>query len=163
MRFDNRDVGLSSKLDGVEPTRWPTWPLDAVAVLDAVGVERAHVMGLSMGGMIVQRLAIDHPDRLLHDDVGDVARRASPGYGDSAPEALAVLTAPPADDRATSTSTATSPRIAIYGSKPEWIEDGGPPGPRGRGLRPLLLPGGHRPPDAGRHRRRLAGRRPARR
>jgi pimeloyl-ACP methyl ester carboxylesterase len=38
---------------------------DAIAVLDAVGVARAHVMGFSMGGMIVQTMAIDHPDRLL--------------------------------------------------------------------------------------------------
>ena len=71
IRFDNRDVGLS--------THFPDAPLDekgaaysladmaadAVAVLDAAGIERAHVMGLSMGGMIVQQLAIHHRDRLL--------------------------------------------------------------------------------------------------
>ena len=59
VRFDNRDTGLSSKLDGVDYTL-ADMAGDAIAVLDAVGVERAHVMGLSMGGMIVQRLAIDH-------------------------------------------------------------------------------------------------------
>src|SRR4029079_7893418 len=37
---------------------------DAVAVLDAEGIERAHVFGLSMGGMITQQLALEHPDRV---------------------------------------------------------------------------------------------------
>ena len=64
VRFDNRDVGLSSKLEGVDYAL-ADMASDALAVLDAIGVDRAHVMGLSMGGMIVQRLAIDHADRLL--------------------------------------------------------------------------------------------------
>src|SRR4051794_5210233 len=64
IRFDNRDTGLSSKLDGVVYTLHDM-AADAVAVVEAIGVERAHVMGVSMGGMIVQRLAISHPERLL--------------------------------------------------------------------------------------------------
>src|SRR4026209_1955511 len=70
VRFDNRDVGLSSKFDAARGARGePAYTIsdmaaDAVAVLDAIGVERAHVMGLSMGGMIVQVMAIEHPDRL---------------------------------------------------------------------------------------------------
>jgi len=83
IRFDNRDVGLSTKFAEFAPdllgvvqaktegreTHVPytvhDMANDAIAVLDAVGVARAHVMGLSMGGMIVQTLAIDHPGRLL--------------------------------------------------------------------------------------------------
>jgi pimeloyl-ACP methyl ester carboxylesterase len=61
VRFDNRDVGLSSQLDG-QTYSLPDMAGDAVAVLDAVGAERAHVHGVSMGGMIVQWLAIDHAD-----------------------------------------------------------------------------------------------------
>src|SRR4051794_33383366 len=55
VRFDNRDVGLSSQ---VESARYTLTDMadDAVAVLDAVGTPRAHAMGLSMGGMIAQRL-----------------------------------------------------------------------------------------------------------
>ncbi|MGA2473792.1 MAG: alpha/beta hydrolase, partial [Acidimicrobiales bacterium] len=63
VRFDNRDVGLSTKLDGVDYSLVDMAD-DALAVLNAVGVDKAHVMGCSMGGMIVQRLAIDHADRL---------------------------------------------------------------------------------------------------
>ena len=65
---------------------------DAVAVLDAAGVERAHVMGLSMGGMIVQHLAIHHRDRLL-SMVSVMSRTGESDYGQSTPEALARLTA----------------------------------------------------------------------
>src|SRR3954447_24396484 len=57
IRFDNRDTGLSSKLDDT-PYVLRDMAHDALAVLDATGTERAHVMGLSMGGMIVQRLTI---------------------------------------------------------------------------------------------------------
>ena len=55
-------------------------------------------MGLSMGGMIVQRLAIDHPDRLL-SMTSVMSRTGEPEYGQSSPEALAVLTAKPAKSR----------------------------------------------------------------
>jgi pimeloyl-ACP methyl ester carboxylesterase len=38
---------------------------DAVGILDAYGIERAHTWGISLGGMIIQQLAINHPERLL--------------------------------------------------------------------------------------------------
>ena len=118
VRFDNRDVGLSSKVDG-EPYTLADMALDAVAVLDALDVERAHVMGLSMGGMIVQRLAIDHPDRLL-TMTSVMSRTGEPGFGESDPDALAVLTAPPAGSRDEYIDGHVA-GIAIYGSTPDWI------------------------------------------
>ena len=120
IRFDNRDVGLSSKLDGIEYSV-ADMADDVLAVLDAEGIDRAHVMGLSMGGMIVQRLAIDHPDRLL-TMTSVMSRTGEPGFGDSAPEALAILTAPPATSREEYIDNHVA-AIAIYGSKPEWIDD----------------------------------------
>lgn len=84
IRFDNRDVGLSTKFDshgvpnltaigaqlmvGLKPETAYTlehMAADAVAVLDAAGVERAHVVGASMGGMIAQLVAAEHPERVL--------------------------------------------------------------------------------------------------
>jgi pimeloyl-ACP methyl ester carboxylesterase len=104
VRFDNRDVGLSSKFDDAPVDANGTiynlsdMAADAIAVLDSLGVERAHVMGLSMGGMIVQVLAIEHPDRLL-SMTSVMSRTGEPGYGESTPEAFALLTGPPATDR----------------------------------------------------------------
>ena len=71
VRFDNRDVGLSS--DGPDGYTLSDMASDAVAVLDAVGPEptavgerpRAHFFGASLGGMIVQTIAIEHPERVL--------------------------------------------------------------------------------------------------
>jgi pimeloyl-ACP methyl ester carboxylesterase len=92
LRFDNRDTGLS------------TWPTDAytltdmandgVAVLDAAGVNKAHIAGVSMGGMIVQRMAIDHPDRVL-SMTSIMSTTGEPSKFQSTPEANAVLTTPP--------------------------------------------------------------------
>ncbi|GAC1545371.1 MAG: alpha/beta hydrolase [Acidimicrobiales bacterium] len=120
VRFDNRDVGLSSKLDGVD-YRLADMAADTIAVLDAAGIDRAHVMGLSMGGMIVQRLAIDHPDRLL-TVTSVMSRTGEAGFGDSAPEALAFLTAPPAASRDAYIDNHVA-ALHVYGSKPEWLDD----------------------------------------
>jgi pimeloyl-ACP methyl ester carboxylesterase len=65
IRFDNRDTGRSTTF----PTGAPGYSIrdmadDAVGVLDAYGVKRAHLAGWSMGGMITQNVAIHHPDRI---------------------------------------------------------------------------------------------------
>lgn len=120
VRYDNRDVGLSSKLDGLDYALTDMAD-DAIAVLDAIGIDRAHVMGCSMGGMIVQRAAIDHPDRLL-SITSVMSRTGEPGYGDSSPEALAFLLAPPASSREAYIDNHVA-ALRIYGSKPEWLDE----------------------------------------
>lgn len=97
IRFDNRDTGLST---------WPTAAYsladmsdDAVAVLDAAGVGRAHIAGVSMGGMIVQRMAIDHPDRVL-SMTSIMSAPGAQGTLMSTPEAMAVLNNPPPNPKA---------------------------------------------------------------
>jgi len=79
IRFDNRDAGLSTKIRGPVPnvmrlmaglpTRVPylldDMAGDALGLLDHLGIERAHVVGTSMGGMIAQTMAIQRPERVL--------------------------------------------------------------------------------------------------
>ena len=120
VRFDNRDTGLSTKFDhGTYTLRDMVG--DVVAVLDAVGAHRAHVLGVSMGGMIVQRLAIDHGDRLL-SMTSVMSRTGEAGYGESSPEALALLTGKAAGSRDEYIENQVVAR-GIYGSKPEWIDE----------------------------------------
>jgi pimeloyl-ACP methyl ester carboxylesterase len=116
IRFDNRDVGLSSKLADVTvdlravraalaagetpdvPYLLSDMALDALAVLDAVGVQQAHVMGLSMGGMIAQTIAIEHPERLV-SLTSVMSTTGDPDVGQSSPEAGKLLVTPARPDR----------------------------------------------------------------
>ena len=117
IRFDNRDVGLSTKFnlvlpdlfavldavkDGLEPKvayRLSDMANDAIAVLDALGIERAHVAGWSIGGMIAQQLAIDHPNRLL-SMTSNMSTTGDPDVGQPSPEALNIILGPSEIDRA---------------------------------------------------------------
>ncbi|GAA1544697.1 hypothetical protein GCM10009730_62280 [Streptomyces albidochromogenes] len=66
IRYDHRDVGRSSTVDfAAHPYTVADMASDALAVLDAFGVGRAHWVGASLGGVIAQRVALTHPHRVL--------------------------------------------------------------------------------------------------
>ncbi len=97
VRFDNRDVGWSSHLeDGPEYTV-DDMASDGFAVLDAVGASTAHVAGWSMGGMIVQAMAIREPARVL--SMTSVMSAPGPLTGERDPDVVALFSAPPAASR----------------------------------------------------------------
>src|SRR5882724_12637812 len=66
IRYDNRDTGLSTKYaPGEPPYTFEDMADDAVRVLADHGIERAHVVGMSMGGMIAQLVALKHSSRVI--------------------------------------------------------------------------------------------------
>lgn len=65
IRYDHRDTGRSSQAFDAHPYPIRDLARDAVAVLDAVEAPRAHVVGMSLGGVLAQLLLLDHPERLL--------------------------------------------------------------------------------------------------
>lgn len=118
IRFDNRDVGLSTRFDTagvpdlpavmtqVQQGKPPVVPYylqdmaaDAVGLLDAIGIQSAHVLGISMGGMIVQEMAIRYADR-LRTMTSIMSSTGNPALPPPTPEAMAVLLKPPPVDRA---------------------------------------------------------------
>jgi len=108
--FDNRDVGLSQKFDEagmpdlaslLSPGESAPVPYllrdmaaDCVGVLDAFGIERAHVFGMSMGGMIAQELAGHFPER-THSLISVMSTSGDPSVPPATPEAMRVLTESP--------------------------------------------------------------------
>jgi pimeloyl-ACP methyl ester carboxylesterase len=97
VRFDNRDVGLSSHLKGGPKYTVDDMAADGFAVLDAVGAAGAHIAGWSMGGMIVQAMALKHPERIL--SMTSVMSAPGPMTGEREPDVAAAFMAPPATTR----------------------------------------------------------------
>jgi pimeloyl-ACP methyl ester carboxylesterase/SAM-dependent methyltransferase len=83
IRYDNRDTGRSvTYAAGAPQYTGMDLVADAVGVLDALGIRRAHLVGISMGGALAQRVAIDHPDRV--DSLALISTsRALPGDPDT--------------------------------------------------------------------------------
>src|SRR4051794_6093826 len=112
VRFDNRDIGLSTHLDdrgapdilsllgGTGSAPYPLADLadDSVGLLDALHLDSAHVVGASMGGMIAQLVAIRHPER-VRSLTSIMSTTGNPTVGAPAEAAMGVLLAPPATDR----------------------------------------------------------------
>ena len=96
IRFDNRDTGLSTWFKDGDRYSMSDMAADAVAVLDAEGIDKAHVAGVSMGGMITQAVAIEHADRVL-SITSIMSASGAPGSLDPKPEAGATLTVAPPD------------------------------------------------------------------
>jgi pimeloyl-ACP methyl ester carboxylesterase len=137
IEFDNRDSGLSSKLEGVEvdmealvaatgagdtnrvaaiaPYTLSDLAGDAAALLDGLGIDRAHVLGASMGGMIAQQLAIERPERLF-SLVSIMSTTGEPDYGAPTEEALAALLTPSPTERAPYIE-ASSEKMMVWASR----------------------------------------------
>lgn len=132
IRFDNRDSGLSTEFSGPGMTSTDYFKSivtrrkpeaiytlsdmagDAIAVLDAVGADRAHVVGASMGGMISQTVAIEHPERVISltsimSNTGDGKR------GGVAPKLMVKLARRPEPSRATAINDSVSMSKLICG------------------------------------------------
>lgn len=121
IRYDNRDCGLSAKFDehplqlgefitavtsgdfdralAMAPYSLRDMASDGMELLDRLGIDRAHVVGSSMGGMIAQKMAIEFPDRVL-SLTSMMSSTGEQEYGQSTPEAQQVLFSPRPADRA---------------------------------------------------------------
>lgn len=138
VRFDNRDTGKSTWFDDVpydlpagqaasragEPVDAPynlsDMVNDAVGLLDYLGIGQVHIAGASMGGMLVQQMAIDHPDRVL----SLCSIMSSPGEIDNGQPAKGVfrnLLAGPVDSREAAIAVAVQTG-RIVGSKEHFDE-----------------------------------------
>jgi pimeloyl-ACP methyl ester carboxylesterase len=130
--FDNRDVGLSAKFDSAGPADIPAimaaamsgkpvpaaytlddMAADAVGLLDALKIPKAHIVGASMGGMIAQLVAARHPAHTL-SLTSIMSSTGNPGLPPAKPEAMAVLmTRPDASDFKAQVEHAVKAQITV--------------------------------------------------
>ncbi|UPG89154.1 alpha/beta fold hydrolase [Luteibacter aegosomaticola] len=93
IRFDNRDAGLSTHFTEADAYTLDDMVADTVGLMDALGISDAHVVGRSMGGMIAQLLACDHPDRVL-SLTSIMSSTGNAGLPKAAPDVMAMLMTP---------------------------------------------------------------------
>lgn len=138
IRFDNRDIGLSTKLDHLPfdlgemlaaiargevadpPYRLDDMAADAVGLLDSLGIDAAHLVGMSLGGMVAQLAAINRPDR-VRTLTSLMSTTGNPAFGRSSPEARHALMSPPAAGRDEAVARSIDQR-RIWGS-PDQIDE----------------------------------------
>ncbi|WP_425063550.1 alpha/beta fold hydrolase [Pyruvatibacter mobilis] len=115
IRYDNRDIGLTTKMDDAgapdimaaltaqlsgEPVKAPysldDMADDAAALLKTLGIDRAHIVGASMGGMIAQLVAIRHPE-VTKSLTSIMSTTGNPDLPAAKDEAMGALLTPPAD------------------------------------------------------------------
>ncbi len=178
IRFDNRDTGGSTSFKSYPPLdfaelaatlsvgKLPDLPYtlgdmaqDAIGLLDGLGIERAHLVGRSMGGMIAQLAAADYPDRVL-SLVSIMSTSGNPELPQAAPDVMAMMTRPapnPFEDEAgfLANSAAFARRIAGTGYPfdeeayrmliREEVRRAYDPGSTGRQIAAIALSGDRRP------------------
>jgi len=109
--FDNRDAGLSGEV--ATPYRLEDMARDTVGLLDALSIGRAHIFGISLGGMIAQHVALAYPDRVL-SLISVMSTTGNPALPQPAPEIRARLTEAAADAEALIALNAEN--RAVFGS-----------------------------------------------
>lgn len=155
IRFDNRDVGRSTILTVPPPTiqammageaqapyGFEEMAGDAAGLLDHLGIERAHIVGSSMGGMIAQRFALDHPERTL-SLTSIMSTTGNREVGGPTERAWAVLTTAPPTDRDGYVEATVAAR-SVIGTQPPDVE-------RTRRLAERMYDRGYHPKGTARH------------
>ena len=120
VRMDNRDAGLSTTMPDEAEYTLSDMADDVIAVLDDLGVDDAVLCGMSLGGMVAQTAAIDHPERVrLLVSVGSSTGEA--GYGEATPEAWEGLLRPEASTPAEQVTSDLE--VRRLWSNPEWFDE----------------------------------------
>ncbi|HVF32624.1 MAG TPA: alpha/beta hydrolase [Acidimicrobiales bacterium] len=130
VRFDNRDVGLSTKCppEPEAPERdrsgyaLEDMADDVAGLLDALDIPSAHVVGVSMGGMIAQTMAIRHPAR-VRTLTSIMSTTGAPGVGGATEEAMARLTVRAGDTRDERVASSVETSRIIWGDTPQFPFD----------------------------------------
>lgn len=145
IRFDNRDVGLSSKFEDAgtpdimeafgnliqgkpinAPYTFSDMACDTVSLMDALGISKAHICGMSMGACIAQTIAIEYPERLL-SLIPIYGSTGNPELPQAKPEAIQSLLAPFPEEKETFVERALDTYRIFAGSRfpfdEEWHKD----------------------------------------
>ncbi len=139
IRFDNRDVGLSSKIDAKGGNFLESFAkaqqgeavdsaytlvdmaADATGLLDHLGIDKAHVVGASLGGMIAQTIAIEFPER-VSSLTSIMSTTGEPEVGQPTPEAMGRLLVSPPSTRAEAIESSVA-GSRVIGSPDHFDED----------------------------------------